>query len=309
MQGAVAGLEGIIPRIWITARGKQALQTRLTELQSHLETMLHTVNEDLLLPGGGIEPPTPGIITTATGPMTTTTTPRTPRTPRANSISHNNNLNGTINHLLPAPQHAQMISIYEALDNMDQVIHSLHHVVEGYHFKWCNRHHRHHNKSKYAEIPSTGSTIPWSFVIPVVLDGMIDGLLLGTTLSLSKKAGMILSLANMIEMGFLGLAVSLRIAKCTASSLTLRYLVLILTPLIMWSMSILGAYAGYQSAQYPALYEGFIAFGIVALLYLVVNELLLEANDLQQGKESWWSGLIVFVGIYTVLLLDAILPA
>lgn len=108
----------------------------------------------------------------------------------------------------------------------------------------------------------------------------------------------------MIEMGFLGLAVSLRVRKCTGSSTLARYTSLILPPLIMLAAALVGALGGSAARSHPVVYIGFISFGIVALLYLVVNELLVEAREAQSGKEYWWTAMVLFVGIYSVVLLD-----
>lgn len=121
--------------------------------------------------------------------------------------------------------------------------------------------------------------------------------------------GLILALANCIEMGFLGIAVSMRIRKCTASSVYARYAALIVPPLVMLCTSVLGAFVGAAARAQPMLYIGFISFGIVALLYLVVNELLVEAREALSGQESWWSGMVIFVGIYLVLILDLFIKA
>ncbi len=345
IQGSGAGFEGIIPRIWITEQGKTALQTRLSTLHDYLITLLTVLNDETKLPPSLSNS---DLLIAASQVSSTTSVENStqPSMQSFEEINHQHHYSpyqeikthspsfvmhygstprphSSTNHLtaphqaitanatlplLPPQKTSYLINIYEYLDAMDKEIHGLHHVVEGYSFKWGTRQHRHHSKSRRADIPTTGSAIPWSFVISVVLDGMIDGLLLGTTSSFSWKAGMILSFANCIEMGLLGLAVSIRIRKCTASSVSLRYMAMCLPPLVMWISSLVGAYAGYVSSQHRVLYLAFTAFGIVALLYLVVNELLVEANELLGGKETWWSGLIVFLGIYLVLLLDTLLP-
>jgi zinc transporter ZupT len=48
----------------------------------------------------------------------------------------------------------------------------------------------------------------------------------------------------------------------------------------------------------------FVAFGVIALLYLVFNELLVEARDAQEGNVQWWVTAVVFVGFYVVLMMD-----
>jgi hypothetical protein len=96
--------------------------------------------------------------------------------------------------------------------------------------------------------------------------------------ALSPKAGIILGIANCFEMGFLGIALTLRVRKCTGSAYWHRIMAIIVPPLCMLLMSWVGGYAGDISATDPFLFAAFVAFGIVALLSLVCNELLIDAS-------------------------------
>jgi hypothetical protein len=58
------------------------------------------------------------------------------------------------------------------------------------------------------------------------------------------------------------------------------------------------------STGYPLIFVTFVAFGVIALLYLVFNELLVEARDAQEGNVRWWVTAVVFVGFYVVLMMD-----
>jgi hypothetical protein len=55
------------------------------------------------------------------------------------------------------------------------------------------------------------------------------------------------------------------------------------------------------------LFIAFVAFGVVALLFLVCNELLIEARNAQGEDEKWWISLCIFAGVYVVLLADRIM--
>ncbi len=50
-----------------------------------------------------------------------------------------------------------------------------------------------------------------------------------------------------------------------------------------------------------------VAF-VVALLFLVCNELLIEAKNAQGEDEKWWISLCIFLGIYMVLIVNQIVP-
>lgn len=192
-------------------------------------------------------------------------------------------------------------SVHRVIDQMDKQIEQLHETVEDYNFKWRKR-----NKiTQRTPIPETGSYIPLGLLIPVVVDSMVDGFFMGSTCVISRRAGIVLALSNCLEMGFLGLAVSIRVKNCTGSSLFARMFALIFPPLIMVTFAFVGALVGSLSLLHPSLLVGFIAFGIVALLSLVINELLVEARETHQ---SWWSAIIFFLGVYSVIVLDRILP-
>lgn len=132
----------------------------------------------------------------------------------------------------------------------------------------------------------------------------VDGFLIGVACALSRRAGWILALANCLEMAFLGMAVSMRVRKCTGSSSFVRYACIVVPPFIMLGATVLGAVVGSISKLYPVLFVTFVAFGVIALLYLVFNELLVEAREAQEGDIRWWVTAVVFVGIYVVLMMD-----
>ena len=60
-------------------------------------------------------------------------------------------------------------------------------------------------------------------------------------------------------------------------------------------------------SAYPALHVGLVSFGIAALLYLVTEELLLEAHhtlDQAGAEHTWWVDLMFFVGFLGAFLLE-----
>ena len=200
------------------------------------------------------------------------------------------------------PTTETLVDIHMGMDRMDNNLNALHLAIEGYSFKWGRR-----GKKRIIPVPKAGSFIPMGLIVPVIIDCIVDGFLVGSTSAVSPRAGIILGIANMIEMGFLGLAVSLRVSKCTGSSTVARTTVLVLPPLIMLGAAVIGAVSGALARAHPVVFIGFISFGIVALLYLVVNELLVEAREAQGGKEYWWTAMVLFVGIYSVMVLDMII--
>jgi zinc transporter ZupT len=154
--------------------------------------------------------------------------------------------------------------------------------------------------------PELGATLPASLVIPVTLDCFVDGFLIGVTSGLSPHAGIVLGIANCLEMGFLGMAYSLRLKKCTGSGWALQQIALFGPPGLMFLSSGLGAYISYEARDSPAVFVGFVAFGTVALLSLVCTELLIEAKEAQGEQQVWYAQSALYAAVYLVLMLSRV---
>ena len=106
-------------------------------------------------------------------------------------------------------------------------------------------------------------------------------------------------------MSFLGMAYASRLVKCTGSTKLMRDIALYTPPLIMFLSTGIGAALASSAENLPMVYIAFVAFGSVALLYLVCNELLIEAKNAQsEDGERWWISLCIFFGVYLVLIMD-----
>lgn len=184
------------------------------------------------------------------------------------------------------------------MDQMEKQIASLHDYVES-----SSRWHRSMPRIE----TNDGDTLPMGLVLPVCLDGLCDGFLIGISSVISMKAGIILSFANSLEMSFLGMAYSARLRKCTGSTVWARNIALYSPPFIMFCASGIGAAVGSSVQALPALFIGMVSFGAVALLFLVTNELLIEARSSQGEDDYWYITIMVFVGVFLVLVLDHVL--
>ena len=189
--------------------------------------------------------------------------------------------------------------IYEHMAEMDVHIHHFHDSVDVMDKIW--------RRSRPLVDPAVGDTLPVSLIIPVTLDCFVDGFLIGLSLGLNPKAGIILAMANCLEMSFLGMAYSARIAKCTGSTSFHRMLAILCPPLIMFLAAGIGAWLANITVAHPTVYVAFISFGIIVLLSLVCGELLIEAREAQKDDEKWYVSILVFVGIYLVLMIDRVL--
>eukprot|EP01034_Spumella_vulgaris_P025457 gene25457-31921_t len=185
------------------------------------------------------------------------------------------------------------------MDIMDAQIEHFHASVETAASRW--------HRDRIMPLTSLGDTLPMGLVVPVVVDCFVDGLLIGVSVALSSKAGIILAAANCLEMAFLGMAYSTRLVKCTGSSQGTRLIALYAPPLLMFLSAGLGALLGDLSQAIPAVFVGFVAFGVVSLLFLVCNELLIEARNAQGEDERWWISIQTFIGVYVVLMLSHVL--
>ena len=187
--------------------------------------------------------------------------------------------------------------IHHHIDEVEKHLLFFHEDVEKAFSKW--------HKKRELVTPAPGAVIPSSLVTPVVVDAMLDGFLIGITASLNAKAGLILGLANCIEMGFLGIALSIRIAKCTGSPLLLRIGAIAAPPTVMLLAAMVGGLTGESAGQHPMVLVAIVCFGVVVLLALVCNELLIEAAE-GNRDDTWWVSLMTFVGIYVVLVMDLV---
>ncbi|MEI7772458.1 MAG: transporter [Chloroflexales bacterium] len=118
---------------------------------------------------------------------------------------------------------------------------------------------------------------PLSLLITVGIDFLIDGLLVGIGFAASATTGVLLTVALTLEVMFLGLSTAATFAKAGAPRGRL-----VATNAGLALMIMIGALLGatlLAGLSGPWL-EGVLAFGAAALLYLVTEELLVEAHKL-----------------------------
>lgn len=133
------------------------------------------------------------------------------------------------------------------------------------------------------------------------IDILIDGLVLGMGFVVGARQGLLLTIALTIEVLFLGLTLTSRFMESVAS----RWKAVGLTAAIGLVLP-LGALAGGPIGSLPApLLTGFYAFGLIALLYLVTEELLVEAHEY---PDTPLISAMFFVGFMGLLLLEEMLP-
>lgn len=141
---------------------------------------------------------------------------------------------------------------------------------------------------------------PMGMVAPVALDVSIDGFLLGLAFAAGQKAGVLLAIGFALEMLSLGLATC---ATCRRHGWTVvRTLISVLG---IGASFVVGAAiaAGLLGGLSGPWLAGAISFGLAALLYLVTEELLVEAHEV---KETHPATAMFFVGFLTLIVIDVL---
>lgn len=129
------------------------------------------------------------------------------------------------------------------------------------------------------------------------VDLLVDGLVLGIAFAAGTRQGLVLTFALTVEVLFLGLTMALALSSQMPSRM--RLLAAIAGAGLLLPIGImLGVPAG---ALPPAYLTALFAFSLIALLYLVVEELLVEAHF---GPESPFIASLFFVGFLMVLILE-----
>lgn len=141
---------------------------------------------------------------------------------------------------------------------------------------------------------------PVGMLSTIGIDVFVDGIVLGIAFAAGAKAGLLLTIALTLEVMFLGLALVTELSKLrwpAAKILSIIGLLMLLLPA--------GAQVAIPLAALPAVYvTGFLSFGLVALLYLVTEELLVEAH---QTVETPWITAMFFAGFLLLLLLEEVM--
>lgn len=148
-----------------------------------------------------------------------------------------------------------------------------------------------------AEEAAQPAGLPWGLLFGVGVDVVIDGLLLGIGFVAGAKEGVLLTLALTFELLTLGLATSAALSQGgTARSQTL----LLLGGLALLFMA--GGAVGATLLQRITAHglAMVLAFGLAALLFLVTEELLVEAHE---AKETPWLTTAFFIGFLLFLVL------
>ncbi|MGB0969470.1 MAG: ZIP family metal transporter [Mycobacterium sp.] len=151
-----------------------------------------------------------------------------------------------------------------------------------------------------ADEPDAAGTLPVAFLVVVGIDLLIDGLLVGAGAAVSTDTAVILTIALTVEVLFIGLALSLQLAHSGVSKIQVVMTTAGLSLLVAVG-AVLGALVLDGAGNTVLVLV--LAFAAAALLWLVVEELLVEAH---QVVERPWMSVMFFVGFLAIFSLEAL---
>jgi len=141
---------------------------------------------------------------------------------------------------------------------------------------------------------------PIAMLGAVSVDILIDGLVLGLAFVAGGKAGVLLTIALTLEVLFLGLTVTTELGETIKS----KGRIIAITMGIAMLLPIGAAIATPVATFPPVVIAGFLSFGLMALLYLVTEELLVEAHE---KPDTPLISAMFFIGFLGLLLIEEVL--
>lgn len=147
---------------------------------------------------------------------------------------------------------------------------------------------------------AAGAALPIGMLSAIAVDLLVDGVLIGLGSRLGFWQGVILAIALTLELLFLGLSV---VAELRETGVSPRGSVLICFSLGLVTAVGAGLAVLLLGGVGTAAMAAVLAFGAAALLYLVVEELLVEAHE---ERETVTLGAMFFLGFLVIYVLSAL---
>lgn len=141
---------------------------------------------------------------------------------------------------------------------------------------------------------------PTGLLTAVGVDILIDGLVLGIGFAAGARAGLLLAIALTLEVLFLGVTVATELGESTQS----RAKIVGITAALVLLLPIGALLAAPVAALPGPVLTAFFAFGLIALLYLVTEELLVEAHE---TPDRPWVTAMFFTGFLALLVLEELI--
>lgn len=154
---------------------------------------------------------------------------------------------------------------------------------------------------------TTTTTLPTALLAAVAIDSLLDGLLIGISTAVDPNTGPLLSASLTVESSFLGLTLAAALRnKSSAAASSFPWLVLAATtlaPAAIFSGSLLGGALAPVLAQNTVWLTGCLGFGTSTALFMVAEELLLQAHE--DGSEHvWWVDFQLYTGFFASVMIE-----
>ena len=135
-------------------------------------------------------------------------------------------------------------------------------------------------------------------LVPIGVDVLLDGILIGIAMTAGLKQGVLLTIALTLELFSLGLTMALEFGAS-------KRFVRVLAPTGIACLMIIGAVLGRTLLADASVHTlaGLLSFGCAALLFLVTEELLIEAHE---SADTAVTTTMFFVGFLIFLLLGMV---
>ena len=149
----------------------------------------------------------------------------------------------------------------------------------------------------------SGNGFPTGMLAVTALDFTIDGLVLGMAFAAGEKSGILLAIALTLEVLFVSLSVTTEVAQSGVR----RLATLATAPglaLVLCAAAVAGRIFFGSLSPFP--FAVLLGVGIVAMLYLVTEELLVEAHEVE---ETHWSVAAFFVGFLLFLVIEMLVES
>ncbi|MES2283873.1 MAG: transporter [Pseudomonadota bacterium] len=141
--------------------------------------------------------------------------------------------------------------------------------------------------------------LPMSLLLASVVDIALDGLLIGISFTASARQGLLVTVALTLEVLFLGVAAAAAFAGPSS-----RQKVLVTTcafAVLLLGGAGIGAY--FLTGVGDLVLDAVMSFGVAALLYLVTEELLTEAHEVDETPLLTSMFFLGFIALLTIEML------
>lgn len=144
---------------------------------------------------------------------------------------------------------------------------------------------------------AAGSALPMSLLLASAMDIALDGLLIGVSFAAGERQGLLITIAMTLEVLFLGVATAAAMSGPGARGRVLGTTVVFAA--LLTAGAGIGAY--FLAGASALLLDGVLSFGVAALLYLITEELLTKAHEVDETPVLTS---MFFVGFLALLMIE-----